>query len=101
MGRKPPFIEDERDELKAVVRDYINGSTVKRLDEGKRALWFRLTRAFFTAYDYENGVGPLPYDGGVLEQPTKTLSVWKVIEGEFGKKRHDEAKKMNSKIKKR
>lgn len=101
MGRKPPFIEDERDELKAVVRDYIAGNKVKRLEEGRRALWFRLTRAYFTSFDYENGTGPLPYDGGILEQPTKTLAVWKVIEGEFGRKRHEEAKKMKSKVKRK
>jgi hypothetical protein len=58
------------------------GPTSDTVEQHKK--WGYIARLFFTCVNRENGtMQSLPFRGGVMDQPAKTLSVFETMQGLF------------------
>ncbi|RKZ08508.1 hypothetical protein DRQ25_08925 [Candidatus Fermentibacteria bacterium] len=80
---------------------YFRGSVPKRYLETEIGVKiFSIIKLFELALGFEYGdVLHLPYSGGVMEQPAKTLEVWKIARSVYIKKLSADNKKEMAKMK--
>lgn len=94
MDEVAPFSEEESAELRAAGRTIIHGEIVTRPVEEAVHKWQGLVRLFLLVVDRDNGqLGALPYSGGLLDQPWKTMQAFELLQVVFCEKLAEEMKK--------
>lgn len=84
MAGVAPFDEADRAEIKRVARSVFNGHGIPYEMEGDAKRWATMIQAFLTSVDRENGsLLHLPYSGGILEQPYKTMMLFGLLQSIF------------------
>ncbi len=92
MAAVAPFDETERREVRDVARVLVRGEHPPAfLGESVRR-WGSWVTAFLTVADREGGnLNVMPFAGGFLEQPVKTMEVLRTIQQVFAEKLKEEA----------
>lgn len=84
MAGVAPFDETDRAEVKRVARSVFNGHGIPTELEGEAMRWATMIQAFLSSVDRENGsLLHLPFSGGILEQPYRTMSVFSLLQSVF------------------
>ena len=90
MGWVAPFSAEEGAELERVARASIWGY-MHEIDEPHAAMYSQITRAAINGLDRETGTWVhLPYSGGTLQQPIRTMQAFGVVQAVFGEKLKEE-----------
>lgn len=94
MGAASPFSEAERRSLREVAKDVIGGR-ISPWNEGAATHWGPMIKVTVTCLGRESAeLCALPYEGGFLEQPTRTMQAIGVIQEAFAEKLRSEYEKM-------
>jgi len=84
MEPEYPFSEREVGEIKNIARYSLNGYKLSRLSKSEM-IYKTAFDSFKVVASVENAdVFQLPYSGGVLEQPYKTMRMWQIFKNELG-----------------
>lgn len=84
MGEASPFSEEEYRQLREVAKDIISGGRVSSYNREHGAKWIPLIMATVPILDREgSALLALPYSGGFLDQPTRTLQAVTVVQNVF------------------
>jgi len=101
MESEHPFSKQEVGEIKNIARYSLNGYKMSNLSDSEIA-YRTAFDSFQLCVGYENGdVFHLPYSGGVLEQPHKTIKMWQIFRSELTDHIAKENKKKAQKAKSR
>lgn len=94
MVAASPFSEAERRQLREIAKDVINGGRVSTWNREHAGKWLPLIQMTVLCLGRESAeVLHLPFDGGFLEQPMRTMQAVGVVQEVFGERLRDEYKK--------
>lgn len=98
MDKRYPFSETDRWEVRQVALCLFNGSYLDREIEEYYKKWHLFFKLFYTCIDRKHGsLIHLPFSGGALEQPAKTMEVIRYLQSLWIEKIADEYKKIGNK----
>lgn len=87
MGGTPPFSQAERTELREVAKDIINGGRVTSWNREPAKTWAPLVTAAVLCLGRESAeLLSLPFSGGFVEQPQRTMQAVGVIQQVFSER---------------
>jgi len=91
MGGITPFGEAERASLNRAARTLIWGDHVTRATAPDVQRWGAIVQLYLLAVNGDNGsMQALPYEGGLLEQPWRTMQVFEALQGKFCERLHEQ-----------
>lgn len=94
MVAEPPFSEAERRQLREIAKDVINGGRVSSWNKESCGRWLPLINMAVLSLGRESAeLLHLPYDGGFLEQPVRTMQAVGIVQEVFSERLRDEYKK--------
>lgn len=94
MDASNPFSESDRWEVRQVALTLFNGGMPDREIEGYTKKWALIFKLFYTAIERKTGSFlHLPFDGGVMEQPAKTMEILRFLQSLWIEKIADEMDK--------
>lgn len=98
MGAASPFSQEERRTLREIAKDIIGGGRVARWNEDAATRWAPLVNLTVGCLGRESAeLLSLPYSGGFLEQPTRTMQAVSVVQEVFAERLRQEYEKMRKK----
>ncbi len=87
MGDLTPFSEEECASLGRAARTLICGEQTTSATKEDVAKWGALIRMYLLTVDGNNGsMRTLPYSGGLMAQPSRTMQVFEAIQDAFWEK---------------
>lgn len=96
-----PFIQEKQDQIRHVAAYSLKGYKLSSLTVDE-TIYLASFRNFQLVAGLEYGdVYALPYEGGVFDQPYRTLMMWNIFKEELLKFIASEQKKQASKMKRR
>jgi hypothetical protein len=102
MGGLPPFSEEERASIERAAQTLIWGENVTGPVQEDVERWNAVIKLYLSVVDSENGaMHVLPYEGGLLNQPWRTMQVFEVIQSKFQQRLKEENESMERNLKKR
>jgi hypothetical protein len=81
-----PFGEEESAELRRLARTLfkLRNGTLPLEQRDAMTRWGVWVDAFLASANPMSGaIQHLPYEGGVMDQPARTMSVWRLLQSEF------------------
>lgn len=81
MDARHPFSSPDRWEVRQVALIIFNGGMLDREVEGYAKKWAVFFKLFYTAIERKTGSFlHLPFEGGVMEQPAKTMEILRYLQ---------------------
>lgn len=100
MDEASPFSQEERHELREVAKDLINGGRVSTWNKDAAPFWSPLVHMTVACLGRESAeLMHLPYRGGFMEQPSRTMQAVGVIQEAFAERLRQEYEKHKKGIK--
>ena len=96
MDARHPFSEADRWEVRQVALILFNGGMPDREIEGYLKKWSLIFKLFYTAVDRKTGsLLHLPFSGGIMDQPAKTMEILRYLQSLWIEKIADEMDKVS------
>lgn len=84
MAGVAPFDEGDRASIKRFARSVFAGQRIPNELEEDGRRWGLMIQSFLASVNRENGsLLHLPFSGGAMEQPYKTMQVYEFLQGVF------------------
>lgn len=94
MDARHPFSETDKWEVRQVALVLFNGGMLDTEIEAYAKKWALFFKLFYTAIERKNGsILHLPFSGGIMEQPAKTMEVIRFLQSLWIEKIADEMDK--------
>lgn len=100
MDDLAPFRQAERQQLREVAKDIINGGHIQKWNEAAGRKYAPLIQQTVMCLGRESAeLLHLPYPGGYLEQPTTTMAAVSIVQHAFSERLRQEYEKSKKGIK--
>lgn len=97
MGEGAPFSEEEQAAIGRVAYSMVRGEQTTGPLRSETASWGGIVQLLLSVINGDNGsMHALPYDGGFMEQPWRTMQVFAIVQGALREKLSDDMTSVRS-----